>query len=541
MKKPNIFKLALLSFMMFSSYGARSQIKISSDAFFNINADCYVLTNNDVIINSGGLLSLRGCATIGGTLTNSAGTSGLVVHSDASGTGSLIESSGVSATVERFITQDIYHYITPPVTGQNISLLQSGTAHTDFDLFWYDENHAGGQGPLWIDASGQAGNLAVGQGYAYTYMPESRTLGFTGTTNQGTLSVPVTYTYNSEVSSNEWYFGWNLVGNPYPSRINAETFIDDADNSDIYGTLYFWDEGAVYSNGENDYGSLNKTGSTSGGGGKTPNGIIGVGQAFMVHYGSGTGQTSSTVSFKNNMRVHDEAVFFKNSDPWRFMISLENEAGSYNETLIGFVPEASNGFDNKYDGAKLKGNPNIALYTKLVQEDGLDYAIQALPMQLEDGVLVKLGMNAIQTGMHTLKVQRIENFNDTVSIYLEDSYLNKFTNLRSQPEYHFAVENAGVTDERFILHFNGYGVGTEEISTPKNNYHIYAYYGDIIIEINEPCDFTAIAYDASGRQLTSKKAVNTTKVRLKLSASTGIYVLSIIGKDHVINKKIFVK
>ncbi len=123
--------------------------------------------------------------------------------------------------------------------------------------------------------------MAVGLGYAYTYNTGDRTIEFAGTTNTGTISEPITYTYDDLSSTDTWYFGWNLVGNPYPSRINATTFINDADNSNIYGTLYFWDESGAIE--YTDYATWNTTGGVAGGGGHTPNGYIEIGQAFMVH------------------------------------------------------------------------------------------------------------------------------------------------------------------------------------------------------------------------------------------------------------------
>ena len=37
------------------------------------------------------------------------------------------------------------------------------------------------------------------------------------------------------------------------------------------------------------------------------------------------------------------------------------------------------GLDPSYDVGKMKGNPDIALYTKLIEDNGIDFTIQALP------------------------------------------------------------------------------------------------------------------------------------------------------------------
>lgn len=57
----------------------------------------------------------------------------------------------------------------------------------------------------------------VGRGY-YVYTVGDRTLDFTGTVNQGTVSLPVTYTTGA--GHDPTAVGWNVVSNPYPSAID---------------------------------------------------------------------------------------------------------------------------------------------------------------------------------------------------------------------------------------------------------------------------------------------------------------------------------
>ena len=38
------------------------------------------------------------------------------------------------------------------------------------------------------------------------------------------------------------------------------------------------------------------------------------------------------------------------------------------------------GLDTSCDDGKLKGNPDIALYTRPVEGNGVDFALQALPL-----------------------------------------------------------------------------------------------------------------------------------------------------------------
>lgn len=477
----------------------------------------------DVTITSSGAMTIN----TGNTLTV---TGDLTIESDATGTGSFIDNGTITgsgtAKVQRYITQDIYHYLSSPVSSQAISLLQTGTPHTEFDLFCYDEDYSTG-GPAWIDASAQAGNMEVGLGYAYTYNPADLTLEFSGTTNTGTITEDITFS-----GGDTWYYGWNLVGNPYPSRINATTFINDGSNANIYGTLYFWDEATM---GYDDYATWNTSGGVAGGGGHVPNGYIDVGQSFMVH----TTTISTSVSFKNDMRVHDAAQFFKDGEIQRFKISIENEEGYYNETLIAFLEGTTNGFDNKYDGFKLKGNPNIALYTKLVEDDGYDYAIQGLP-PLTNGVTVKLGLDAGIEGNYAFNVVDIENFHDTTSIFLEDLYENITVNMRKTSEYTFNVNEPGSITDRFFLHFNTSALGIDDNENINDRINVYTYDNIICVENYNPFgDIYVEVYNTLGQQLVSRKLNNQQKNEITLNAGRGIYIVRVVCEEKVYSAKVY--
>ncbi len=497
--------------------------------------DLTVSSDYSLTISSTTSLTVNGTLSVADSKNNrAAGT--LTVESDATGTGSLIESSGVTATVKRYITEDIYHYLSSPVSNQAISVLQSGTPQTDFDLFWYDEDLSGGTGPSWIDASSQGGNMEVGLGYAYAYNPSNRTISFSGTTNTGTHTETVTYTYDAALSTDEYYFGWNLVGNPYPSRVDATAFIDDADNSNIDGTLQFWDEGAGFSDDRNDYATWNKTGAVAGGGGNTPNGYIDVGQGFMVHYGSGTSQTTSTLRFKDNMRVTNSAQFFKSQETVkRFKISLEGETTAYSETLIGFLDGTTNGFDNKYDGIRRSGN----IYTKLVDDDGNYYVIQGLPPYTED-IDIKLCYKASVEGSYTIKVVDIENFENSEGIYLKDLEKNIITDLTKEQEYIFNITETGHNEDRFLVKFTKGPIGIgENDDNIEDMFHIYSSNDKLVVKnMHNEGAFDLYIYNISGQLVSSQKLTNNCSCEIPMYGSPGIYIVKVVGENQVYSTKI---
>ena len=80
----------------------------SSSITVNSGATLKIVNNstiNDLTIQSGGVVEIQAGKglTVSGTLVNNAGTSGLVIYSDATGTGSLITGQAVSITFKRYI------------------------------------------------------------------------------------------------------------------------------------------------------------------------------------------------------------------------------------------------------------------------------------------------------------------------------------------------------------------------------------------------------------------------------------------------------
>ena len=122
---------------------------------------------------------------------------------------------------------------------------------------------------------------------------------FQGLANNGLITVPVSVTTSATSARNN-----NLLSNPYPSAIDADTFL--AYNPILDGVLYFWKAqtpnngvvGSVYS--QADYIAYTRAGSTNYGTtiADTFDGTIANGQGFKVK-----ALANGNVIFNNCMRV----------------------------------------------------------------------------------------------------------------------------------------------------------------------------------------------------------------------------------------------
>ena len=379
------------------------------------------------ILNTNGNLTLQN----GAVLMHGAGTPGYTGSVNGPVT---IRRTGASSPAS-------YNYWSSPVQNADVNILGNS-------LYRYTPGEATGPSTqelrqAWESVSGI--NMDAGVGYISR---NGQTVSFNGVPNNSENGSYIEVDVVKVLTKNGIdYNPWNLIGNPLPSPLDADAFIDD-NSGVIGGAIYYWDDDA--SGGSNyattDYATWNKVGPVvPSDGGKSPSDFIPVGQSFFVEK---INNGVDPVVFRNEIRSTEPAVFFRKAPIDRLWISVINSTGAYNETLIGFLPDATEGRDYLYDAIKLRGSEVLALYTKL---DTSDYAIQAFPILTTDRT-VELGIEAGVMGEHTLRLSKLENLDETATIILEDRELNIFQNLRVNADYTFTATRKDL-DGRFYLHF----------------------------------------------------------------------------------------
>lgn len=432
-----------------------------------------VATANNITIESGASVTVPTgkILDVKGTLLNN-GT--LLLKNEAqlldAGT---VEGSG-AFQLERTVSGGYgYHYLSSPVEGATDATLANKFVHSSGAsyIFKYIEANADNNvnnNAAWAWFTGE---LTPGIGYPTVYrFPATETFSG-GKFNTGDISTSITYQSASTI-----FKGFNLVGNPYPSNVDAELFINA--NSKIEGTIMFWDDDETL--GENfksdDYAYWNATGGVSSAeGSKTPNQYIPPAQGFFVRHKVGEG-TSNFVNFTNAMRTSNQGVFFKKSAEQEITQRLKLElkgtnSAEYSQTLVGFRNDATEEHDRLYDGVKIPVSLSKApaqLYSIL---DNTPYAIQGLPLRWDGApkdLRIPLGISIENSGTFTIKRIQFEEFSKGYDIFLIDKETNTTVNLREETMYSFTA-SAGVTDDRFELHFDQQGIDwTGAVSTDWN-------------------------------------------------------------------------
>jgi hypothetical protein len=479
------------------------------------SADCYNLTVEN---GNGASLNIKS--------TSSSLTGSLIVNGTATG----------DVTVERYLTKGNWHYISEPVNDTRVFSdfldLTGGTNNDQF--YWWDEDGVdGGNTGIWFDIlnnptgiSYTVDNFVESQGYAISYSGSGdKTISFIGIPYTSTQSIDITKTTNS---TNE---GANMVGNPFTSTIalNDEADSDNnfiADNSSLFnatfGGVYLWNEQANYDGDRDDYYTVSLASDAE---------FAAPGQGFMI-VKKDVG--ASTVNFNTDLRKHGTATFYKNSTDdgtSRFKLFVTDAENRVNTTTIAFLPNMTLGLDPSYDAGKLKGNPNIALYTRLVEDNGIDFAIQALPDNDIESIIVPVGIDVAESTPCEFSINA--DVMEDYPIYLQDTRENSVTNLK-EDSYTTLVTESGTG--RFFLHFKEVNsIGENTI----NNLRVWSSNKAINIYNDDKQAGDIMVVNIYG-QYVDKSALNkNTNQQINLNVPAGYYIVSIVTKDGVLNKKVY--
>jgi len=283
---------------------------------------------------------------------------------------------------------------------------------------------------------------------------------FEGTVNSGVIQIPI---LNQSQTLSEQR-SWNFIGNPYPSALNAEALLNHPMNKDLlHGTFYFWTHATEAATdgslGDQHYTSSDYAMYTVGIGGvkahengESPTNFISSCQGFFVE-----AQKEGLLYVNNAMRVaNDSATFFKpirneNKQENKIWINLTDSKGSFSQLLIGFINEATTGYDEKFDGIRFLNDQNLNFYSIVAKHK---LGIQGLP-PFRGKETIPLGLISNVSENVTLQIS-IDHMTGTISdtrVILTDKLLGRTHDLTLGP-YDFESTHSGPVDNRFALHFS---------------------------------------------------------------------------------------
>ncbi|MFP4366560.1 MAG: T9SS type A sorting domain-containing protein, partial [Bacteroidales bacterium] len=489
-------------------------------------------------INSGGKVTVKpgGLLYSTGTLVNNAGSGGLVVESDGSATGSVIQSSsGVQATVQRHNNVQGWHIVAPPVGGEaifdfinNVSNNIPTNPDNEYAMTHYVEDlgaGAGGWGSYYNSST--SGNLMPGKGYLLA-INTGYSAYFTGELPYSGKTVSITRGAN----------GWNAIGNPFSSAMGVTSDAASSENflgvnagelDSDFAALYIYDPDGK------DYKIINNTENTSG----LTDGYIQTGQGFLVKSKTGGG----SINFTTSMRDHFSSAPFKSaSTNWskiRLKVSDDNKESTI---LLAFNSNMTNGLDVTYDAGQYGADPGFRLYSRLVEEGNeVDFAIQALPDYEMEDMIIPVGFDFAEGGEVVFSVEEL-SMPAGASAVLEDRHLEVFTDL-GKTDYIVTLDENSSGTGRFFVHTDITITNAEDIPGGQGEQlEIYSYGKEIFILGEVGHNNYATLFDLLGRQVKTVKLENVDRNSFRVDElGKGIYLVRVSGEGAKGAKRVFIE
>lgn len=465
------------------------------------------------------------------------------------------------------------------ISGYNGSL----TSPISLARYWLWKFENGAQYVNWV-ALGENGAVRPSQGF--TLKPagavgSEQNYTFVGKPNNGTIN-------SNSVLPNNLY----LVGNPYPSAIDANQFILDNFET-ITGTLYFWEHSPTnathnlggYTGG---YSTITLAGGTPpiapagikglGNSSKIPKQYIPIGQAFFVG-GKAELSGAQPIVFKNSQRR-----FVRENDTDELSVAISNTMmrntgktsktttlnrfednsnypvyndyylkirlgvttpNDYNrQLLIGFFPyEATEGYDKGYDGLQIDTQPNDVYF--LLEDKALN--IQAAG-KFKSSNTYPLAIKTAVTGNVQLKIDASEHLSPNQKVFIYDDETKIYHDITTEAVT-LNLTN-GLYTNRFKLAFDDGTQRTltvdEEELLPDNLLQVYlnSEENKIYVQKNQSIEIkNIIMYNLLGQNILSKRKFNAEErftIEIPQNLPTGVYLIKATTNQGILTKKAIV-
>lgn len=384
---------------------------------------------------------------------------------------------------------------------------------------------------------------------------------FRGKPNDGTIDIPV---LPEELT---------LTGNPYPSAINLDEFLNDLANIKCTGTAYFWEQDktvnshyiADYKGGYGTYtpvggyapatfftydGAGNPVTNLGSSGHSFERKYAPIGQGFMIE--GEKDQSGGNVQMKNSYRVFvkegesNSSQFEKTRNnktnsttatrpKIRFNTLLDN--GPISQMILVFDPLSTDSVDRAMDAA----SPNDGPANNYFVINGNEYIIEVMPFDIDKKIAV--GFRNYAQANYKITVNEMLNIPEVTNVYLHDKTTDLYHDIKNSI-YDLTLP-AGTYNTRYEITFKNGTLGVDAIESQR-----FLVQQDNVnkkLTINNPSQIelaNCSLYDVVGRLVFSKDKLgaDTTYTFPTANLSSGIYIVKLTTNDNTENgQKIIVK
>ncbi len=376
-----------------------------------------------------------------------------------------------------------------------------------------------------------------------------------------------------------------LVGNPFPSALDAEDFI--ADNPHLDGTLYFWEHWGggshVLAEYQGGYATYNMSGgnpamshpqvSGTGTGTKVPGRYIPVGQGFFV-----AADATGTINFNNSQRNFvkpgassvftfaddsytaaptgvgidedkeepDDTQFDAPDTRIKLRLGFDSPFGLHRQLLVTFDDNTTMGYDRAYDAVNFEEQVDDMNW--LIGEE--KYLIQGVPTLASNASeTLPLYVKVSETGYIIIGLDAVENLGEKLIPYLHDKQNDQYVDLRND-SYKIVVD-AGEYSDRFEIVLRRTERKNDEAlpTIPKSTVLIAAMHSKLLEEVtvfakdNQEEISSVVVYNTIGQRIGefNFSGSNAQEVFSSNGMASGAYILQTTTKSGVHTTKILIE
>lgn len=478
---------------------------------------------------------------------------------------------------------DVVDLTNSNLAGYTTSNYNGTSVPLNIEQYWLWKYNPGTAYSEW-DYVGQSGFVDAGYGFTMKGTDAvNQRYDFRGKPNEGEISTAVGLGQET------------LIGNPYPSALDALAFIHDPNNVPLLdsATLYYWDHDPTanshvlveYRGGYGTYtidptgttetytpptydtynadGTLNTVGGASTSG-KIARRYIPIGQGFMVR-----GLIAGNLLTSDSHRVFyresaAESEFFRSaSQNTNVNFNQDNSGIQYNDQGLSIVPSdfkrfrLNIDFNDTYTRQLVQNfhytatpNEDYGLESKIYQvldsdiywpQNGDKYVAQANAYDLNLAIPLELKLQ--QQQLIRFRIFDVQNFETNQPIYVHDIENDTYVNLQNQ---NFEINlPAGDYSNRFEITFvEAATLSTEEFTDNSFNVLQNNNTSELIVLNPKKLDIESIKlYDVSGK-LIFDKIVKANNERLSYSTknlSDGVYLVqTTLSNSNITTKKVIV-
>jgi hypothetical protein len=552
---------------------------------FNTTTNNNIIATNNLNINATKTLTIgsNDFVRINNQLNNSGNviieSSGQLIQVNDSNTNIGTDNPSQFIVRRNYTAKDVdYVYWSSPVEGVSPTSLPNGYRYQWNTLFSNTNGTQGNWRPI------TATSMEKGKGYIARTFNGSLTnipniFEFSGKPHNGLINtmtvsrgnyygdgVTTGMSYDAEPSNpnnsytTRWDDNWNLVGNPYPSALNVEKFLEANTNLEGFVNIWTHNEGLSvttdpfyydfgYNYNTDDYITHNGTATLSGPAGF--NGNIASGQGFFVLMSDGA-PTTENIVFENDMRsegnnhtTYNNSQFYRtggsattNVEKNRIWLDIISSQGKVNRTVVGYVTNATNNKDRLYDA--VTNASGLKLYSFSDDHQLQEFCIQGRSLPFIDSDKVRLGFNATANGNYTIALSAIDGlFEGNQNIYLEDKQLNIIHDLKQNP-YHFNAVK-GTFNDRFILRYTTSALGNADFDY-DNQVVVFSKNSTISINSSIQNIEEVQVYDVLGRTLYQNKSIDNQMHSFTKDIATQTIIVKVKLQNGIwITKKVLLK